>query len=83
MGLPRWPAGHKRKPMFLRVCSCCDYPPPVCGSGSGHIGQGRKIEGTHRPSTKVLFGWKEGRDVVADVRKGGGGEDSAWFCVKR
>ncbi len=28
------------------VSSCCDYPPPVCGPGSGHIGHVRIIRGT-------------------------------------
>jgi hypothetical protein len=37
----------------VSASSWCDYPPPVCGPGSGHIGQGRKIQGTHRPSTNV------------------------------
>jgi len=25
--------------------SCCDYPPPVCGLGLGHIGQWRIVQG--------------------------------------
>ncbi len=28
------------------VRSSCDYPSPVCGPGSGHIGHGRIIQGT-------------------------------------
>ncbi len=34
-----------QEPKFLRVASC-DYPPPVCYSGTGHISQGHLL---HRP----------------------------------
>jgi hypothetical protein len=29
-------------------CSCCDYPEPVFGPGSVHIGQGHIVQGTYR-----------------------------------
>jgi hypothetical protein len=31
---------------FMCRVSSCDYPSPVCGPGSGHIGQGRFVKGT-------------------------------------
>jgi hypothetical protein len=37
-----WPCGESQS----SVSSCCDYPPPVCGQGSGHIGHGRIIRWT-------------------------------------
>ncbi len=33
--------------------SCYDYPPPVCSPESGHVGQGRIVQGTLRPKGRI------------------------------
>jgi hypothetical protein len=47
----------------------CDYPPPVCDPGSGHIGQGRIFLRTHRVRDASFKGRmmpeKRGRIVMA------------------
>ncbi len=56
--------------------SRCDYLPPVCGPGSGHIGHGGMIQGTcrqrdasskvtHRPRTSVRRHNGRGHIVIA------------------
>ncbi len=63
LGLPRAPGVTQASESI-----CCHYPPPVCGPGSGHIGQGCIVQGYASTKSRILQGTHSSRDASSKVR---------------